>query len=281
MNKLGKILVLLISVLLAAGAVLYFVKTMLDPPARVTVDNGYVALLDEAIAEYSGSRQTSYEESYRPVADRIERFHTEGKLTGKDYDRTRCELAVIYAPRLAQDCYRRMMMSWDDNDMADMENRVYRLLGQRLCTGGEAVVDNDPESAASLREITDVMKLSHEAHNMCSSPTFISLADSRAKMSKVRNFLNNDYLKNNRSLVESVGKYGGELSDRHYLVLSEMVDALAACTVMSAGEFATQYSEAIAALNEYDTEAEAVYGSAISTGALRARLEKYKSWFKN
>ena len=173
MNKAGKILVLIFAALLAVGAVLYFVKTMLDPPARVPADSGYVELIDEAVAEYADSRQGAYETSYRPVLDRIERFHNEGKITGTEYDRARTDAAAIYAPRLAQDCYRRLMMDWNDDDMNEMENRIYRLLNQRLYSSGAPVIDNDAESARSINEIADVLKLSREARNMCSSPTFI------------------------------------------------------------------------------------------------------------
>lgn len=281
MNNLSKILVLLFAALLAVGAVLYFVKTMLDPPAPVIAENGYVTLIDEAVNEYSESRQSSYEESYRPVLDRIERFHTEGRLTGKEYDRTRCELAAIYAPRLAQDCYRRLMMSWDDNDMDEMENRIYRLLNQRLYAGGGAVADRDSESASSLHEIADVLKLSREARNMCAAPSYISLADSRLKMAKIRSFLNNDYLKHNTSLVNGVRDYGSKLGEQHYRALTGLVDALAACMVMSDDEFSQQYSEAVAAINEYDTNASAVYGTAISTEPLRQRIDKYLRWYKS
>ncbi len=279
MNTFGKILVIILAVLVATGAVLYFVKTMLDPPARVTVDNGYAALIDEAISEYSESRQHSYESGYRPVYDRIERFHTEGKLTGSEYDRTRSDAAAIYAPRLAQDCYRRLMMEWNDSDMDEMENRIYRLFNQRLYSSGAPVIDNDPESSRSLNEITDILKLSREARNMCTSPTFISLDNSRAGMIKVRSYLSNRYLKNNTSLIEAIDEYGALLGRQHYLELSNRTDALAAYAAMSYDEFNNQYEETMAAISEYDNNAATVYGTAIDTTPLRARLNRYRSWF--
>ena len=279
MNKAGKILVLIFAALLAVGAVLYFVKTMLDPPARVPADSGYVELIDEAVAEYADSRQGAYETSYRPVLDRIERFHNEGKITGTEYDRARTDAAAIYAPRLAQDCYRRLMMDWNDDDMNEMENRIYRLLNQRLYSSGAPVIDNDAESARSINEIADVLKLSREARNMCSSPTFISLTSSRSKMIKVRSYLTNQYLKHNSSLIRTINDYGGMLGQQHYSELSNQVDALAAYTTMSYDEFNSQYNEALAAISEYDNNAAPVYGNTIDTAPLRSRLERYRTWF--
>lgn len=279
MNHTGKILVLILATLIAAGSVLYFVKTMLDPPARVTVDNGYADLIDEAIEQYSESRQSSYESGYRPVYDRIERFHKEGKLTGSQYDRTRSDAAAVYAPRLAQDCYRRLMMTWTDSDMNEMENRIYRLLSQRLYSSGAPVVDNDPSSARSLNEIADVLKLSREARNMCASPTFISLTDSRNKMIQVRRYLANQYLKHNSSLIGAIAEYGDMLGRQHYRELSSRADALAAYTAMSRDEFDSMYNDTMAAISEYDNHAAAIYGKAIDTAPIKARVNQYRAWF--
>lgn len=279
MNHTGKILVLILAALIAVGSVLYFVKTMLDPPVRVTVDNGYTTLIDEAIDQYSQSLQSSYESGYRPVYDRIERFHKEGRLSASQYDRARSDAAAIYAPRLAQDCYRRLMMTWTDSDMNEMENRIYRLLSQRLYSNGAPVIDNDPPSARSLNEIADVLKLSREARNMCASPTFISLSDSHSKMLKIRRYLANQYLKHNRSLIAAIADYGDMLGRQHYSELSSRADALAAYTAMSRDEFDSMYNDTMAAIAEYDNNADAIYGKTIDTRPIKARLNQYKAWF--
>ena len=253
----AKILLLILAVVVAVGAVLIFVKTQLAPPVEIANKDPYGRVLD---AELKLVESKSFPESrryYEKAADKLKVMNREGLISNEKTDETIVKLDKIYAKEVINYAYRLFSYpTWPENKLKEISDAVYILNTNVVRTGKRTVT---PDIEKDFLTIDNVMTDYHRALDMTNDWEFRGLPDAELRLKNLEKYAERPYLSNNATLRNAINKFTVNLSSSHYNYLMQEVERLGDYRNMSQGSFNALIGQISRMLNDYrDT---GIYGS--------------------
>ena len=126
-NTTSKIIILTTAIIIAVGAVLYFIKTVVDPPVAVEQRNLHAEMLDSSISKFKNSQKSkNFDDSlYLAIKDKISIFFSEEFISEAQKDVATASLVQAYVPLFRDDCYNKFNATvWKESDHKQIESRI-------------------------------------------------------------------------------------------------------------------------------------------------------------
>ncbi len=271
-----KTIILTTVILLVIGAILFFVKTRLDPPFSIMPDRQY----QEKAQGYIDNIKTnaSIEELNKQFFQAAHAicYMADSLLIESDVaDKLKEDLCEKYVPAYTNKCfeYFRKSSEWDSIVIKNMREQIGTV---KLITNskGQRVVNNGTTLNDQLDSVFFVTKRNDEALKYIKIKNFQSMKHSEEVMDKVRAYQNHDYLKYNTSLCDSLSQVAKRLNDSHYQWLQNRVDKLKNPDTTDEETFKNIYQQLLTDIDEYSTNARTVYGYYHDASYLRNKADE-------
>ena len=260
--SMKKVILLSTVILLVLGALLYFVKTRLDPPMNIVSDRQYQEMAQACIDEINPKAS---------MEDLNMRFFKAGHmvvymadsllLSSEDADNLKEGLCKKYIPAFTDKCfeYFRKSSVWDSTVINTIRQQVGVVKLIHL-SSGKRVVDNGSRLNDAIDSVFFVTKRNEEALRLLKNRTFHSMEQSEQTMAKVKIYQNHDYLQYNTSLCDSLDMVARRLEKSHYDALDRRVTSLRYPDDIEEDEFGEIYQKLMDDIQEYEENASRVYG---------------------
>ena len=274
-NSPIKIVILVLTIAVAAGAVLYFLKTIVTPPTNVDVNNLHIASIEKDVKNLTESKSMSYNDSlYVLLNDKIEVFSNEGFLTVSEKDAQIKEFILKYVPVFKAICTKRFNSpNWDDTDFTAWRKRIAELQKVALSDGTLVVQGTNKNDLANIVGVMDDYKT---AKGIAAIRSFTSVAKAKTDITSANNYASRPYIEHSK-VAGSLKKVKENIGESHYKNLVLKVHELSNYASMSQTEFQSLVNEVNNALTEYDAN-KSIYGSAAKDlASLKTDAGKYVS----
>lgn len=278
-----KVLILSTVILLVLGALLYFVKTRLDPPFSIMPERQYEEKAQSYIDEINPKAPINeLNTQFYKAAHIINYMGDSLLLEGNVSDKLKEDLCEKYVPAYTNKCleYFKSHTTWDSTEINNIRKQVgnVKLL---LDSRGNRVVDNGSALNDKLDGVFNVTQRNAEALGIIKKYKFQDMASSEKIMERVRTYQNDDYLKYNTSLCDSLGTIGKKLEKAHFRSLKERVLELYNYENYSRDSFEKKYNKIISDIDDYRKKAQNVYGTShdqYDINELKEYADKYHGW---
>ena len=270
-----KTILLTTVILLVLGAILFFVKTRLDPPFSIMPDRQYQekaqALIDNLKTNVS---MEELNKQFFQAAHAICYMADSLLIEGDAADKLKEDLCEKYVPAYSDKCfdYFKKHTVWDSTEIKNIREQIGVV---KLITDskGKRVVNNGTTLNDQLDSVFYVTKRNDEALKMLKNKTFQNMEHSEKVMEQVNTYKKHDYLKYNTSLCDSLSNVGRKLNDSHYQSLKNRVINLQHPNT-DEETFENIYQQLLADIEEYRTKARDVYGFYHDVGELKYEAER-------
>lgn len=246
-----KILLLIVSVIIAIEGVLIFSKTKMDPPSKLKLDDQYVTTLEDNCRSFEkiesflkGSNQ------YTILDDKINRFSIEKAISDKTADMFKLRVNSTYSKLFSDYAYSTLKKSeWSQESIMIIRSWSGIFLSKRLTTGDYAIND---KLRASFMELQSIIEDYDAARNLAANTSYRGVSEAASKIASANEYKNMDYLKNNSDLISELNELPGKLARSHYDYVVRMVDLLNKYPILSIDTYESEIVPKVnAALNEY------------------------------
>ena len=259
MKTPSKIILLVLFVIIAVGAVLVFVKTQVAPPGDIEFKDQYSAPLNADVDKIGAK---SFPENYAEFAKLNHKvnFMTQEKiLTNDQADGLKMKMDTVYGNRMVQYAYRMFNSSvWPDDNIKRISKTISDLRGNKLHNGQSAITT---DMDASFRNVENVLNDYRNALSIANNTSFKSVSDASSKISRANDYKNKQYLSNNSSLMSKLNAVPGKLAAAHYNYVAGQVKKLAGYYNMSESYFYNTLAPQVdRAIDEYKNTG--IYGGA-------------------
>lgn len=223
MNKTIKILLLFVGVLLAVGAIMFYVKTIVSPPQDLTFKNQYVNYLKKEINLLRGSQtENAVDSLYLIITDEIQYLRKEQYLSQNERDAAMEEFAGLYIPLFIKNCDSKFGHSvWNENDHKRIIERVDELRNLTTNDGAKRIVEGETEN--SLNKISSTIVNYYKAKNIARQTRYNGISNAKNIISEARNYAKMSPLCNCKELVNSLNAVAGKIEQNHYTYLASRV----------------------------------------------------------
>lgn len=266
MNKTVKILLLCSAVIIAIGGILLFIKTIVSPPQNLAFENQHAKELKSRLEEFKSVDQGNLESDFEQLKDLINRFKTESVIDSLTFEQNYVVLIAAYAPKFSEFCFAEFQKhNWDIKNLEFMTQRIGELRKLTIEDGAKKIMDFYPESNKQFTEILGVIDNYKEARTLANNATFKSLDDAEKKIKKSRAFLQDRYLQNNTSLIQSLKSLPNRIENSHLAYLRNKVNAMAYYYNFYDKASYDEYSDKVSnLLIDYSKNVERVYGHTVN-----------------
>lgn len=279
MNKQIKIILLFVAVIVAIVGVLSYMKTIVSPPRQLHFENQFEAQLKKDIEAFKHVEQDSLDTRYFSLTDKDNRFKSEAVIDQKSYVNNYFEIICIYAPKFAQYCFSQFEKSvWYDDDLKWMEVRISVLRAATIENRTKKMMDTDnlKETDNQFTTILETIQKYRKAKSLSQKTSYLNLNNAKVRIEEAKQYKQDNYLKNNQSLMKALNKLPGKLEASHYAYLLSEVNKLANYDSYSEAGYDTLSDQVNAALKEYKQNAQSVYGTQRSLDDLEAKAARYE-----
>ncbi|MBR5084258.1 MAG: hypothetical protein IKX33_06620 [Prevotella sp.] len=270
-----KIILLTTVILLVLGAILFFVKTRLDPPFSIMPERQYEEKAQSYIDDINPrASMEALNKQFFQAAHAICYMSDSLLIDSEASDKLKENLCEKYVPAFADKCfeYFRRSSVWDSTEIKNFREQigVVKLI---VNSKGNRVVNNGTLLNDRLDSVFFVTKRNEEAMKLMKTRYFQSMEHSETVMDKVRSYQNHDYLRYNTSLCDSLSKVGKRLEDAHYNYLLDRVKQLKSPTTDDEKVFEEIYQKLLTDIDEYSMNASRVYGYHHDASYLRSKAD--------
>lgn len=270
-----KIIILVLAITLAIGAVMIFAKTRVEPPMAPQQTNQYLNDLSKCYNSLKKGITKAQEDSVLLVTySRINIFMNENKITNKEADNGTDVLLGKYTPLFLKRSFDLFKQStWSENDHKYMLS-VISYLRQINHSDGKVAIRK--ETADSLALIENIISRYNQARVVSKHTRFSGVANAQSTISQARQFANDIWLSNCTDLVRALNNVRPSIAESHYNYASSMVEKLAQYRYFSQDYYnETLVPQVDAAVTEYDNKASALYGTKRDVNALWNKARNY------
>jgi len=276
MNKPIKIILIIAAVILAIGAVLIFMKTVVSPPQDLRFNNQYEIQLKHDLDSFRQGETANLESDFTKLADRCHRFKDEAVIEDKVFDEQYNGIIGAYVPKFSQYCFTQFQKSvWKESELKWMEGRISQLRALTLEDGSRRIMDNYRESDEQFAKILSIIGKYREAKALSYKTSYAGLEEAISRISKANQFKKDEYLRNNASLVYALNILPSRLESSHYASLRAKVKSLANYYNHSEKSYDAMSYNVLKAMTEYENNASSVYGKVRNTDDLRTEASRY------
>ena len=276
MNKSVKIICIVAVALIAIGGILFYMKTIVSPPQDLAFNNQFENALNQRINGLKNTDQSNLESEFASLTDLTHRFKIESSIDDKTFDAKYIDIIGVYAPKFSNYCFSQFQKSvWDDKEHKWMEGRINQLRGLTVDDGSKKIMDQYKETDGQFTIILRTIDKYRQAKALAGRTSYQGLSDAQSKINQAKEFKNDDYLKNNASLIKSLNNLASNIESSHYNSLRAKVNNLANYYSYTAESYDKMSDNVVAALKEYEDRARSVYGTARSLNDLKNEASRY------
>lgn len=276
-NTTTKILILATALIVAIGAVLYFIKTVVDPPVTIEQRNLHAEAIDAAVSSFNSlNKSKNFDDSlYVAVNNKITLFHAEEYISDAQKDVATNNLVQAYLPLFKSDCYNKFNASkWNEKDHTKMTSRIKELRDLRVNYGNRRAVSGSYET--DLQNIETIIQNYKDAKNAARKSSYSSVNQAKTDIDNANRYITMPYISNCTDLVNKLRNVKVNISNSHYQYLTNQVYSLADYRSYTKDSYTKLVNEVLSKLESY-VSMKSVYGSAykdIST--LKKKVGEYE-----
>ncbi len=266
MKTTYKILILCVSVIIAVSAVMIYAKTSVSPPEAVKEKDRYTENLKETQNRLNNNASDTL---FDNEVCRAEIFRNEEKITDGCYDSTINAAVAAYVPGFLNQCLNHFSQSsWSNDVINAMSPRFTELRNVKLSNGATALT---ADHQAAMSKINGIIGNYRRALQVCRSTGFHGIDAARNTINTANSLADDQYLKNNTSLVSNLRTVRSAIGESHYRWLEVRVNRLNSLYEPALSNYANQVQTD---LDEYKKYAASLYGSARSVSSLEDRARE-------
>lgn len=276
MNKTIKILLLVVAILLSIGGIMYYYKTVVEPPRNLKFSNQYVAEIKRDIAllddQTNGKKNDSL---YVSIFDEITHFSKEDCIDKNERDVLMDDFTSSYIPKFINACHSKFESSvWNTSDHDEMLSRIKELRSLTVNGGAQKVIQG--EYSNSMDEIERIIDQYNTALSIASRTEYRGSSSAKSIIAEASRYASMKYLSNCYSLVTNLEILPKKLEASHFGYLSNRVyRQLYYWEIYSKDDYETLSNKVYEEINEYDSNASEIYGSRQSVAGLKGDAGKY------
>ena len=255
-----KILILFVAVVVAVGGVLLYMKIIMAPPIEMGTKNQYTEYLGSLTQNLKDSAVNDMEQRFQRFSDMNDRLTREELITVEEGQKSYNDFILVYAPKFSDwgiNLFRQP--EWNGSQLNWMVGRINDLNSIKTGRNESLIAKEAPDTKIEFDKIKNIVGKYHDAVALASSK-YSSLADSKNKIDRSREFLNDEYLKNNTSLRSSLSALPQKLEAGHYASLRSQVGSLGNFERYSRNEYDKHSDKVVQSIKEYQANANSVYG---------------------
>lgn len=225
MKTLYKILLLSLGIIIAVLGVMFYIKTVVAPPANLAQVDAYGQDLDTYDLAFEDANSQEEEDTLLArVSDRIARFYAEERVTADDADNHTTTLLNNYTPQFITRSFNKFSQStWSDADHEYMLHTITTLRAIRLTNNNFALSQAEQDS---LRTIESIIDRYHKALAVSRHTTFSGCAAARNAIAQARQYAADRWLRNCSSLIAALHDVPSRLAQSHYNYAAAQVSRL-------------------------------------------------------
>lgn len=276
-NTTTKIIILVTAIIVAVGAVLFFIKTVVDPPVSIEQRNLHAEAIDKAVSKFNSSNKSKAldDSLYVAVINKITLFHAEGFISDAQKDVATNNLVHAYLPLFKSDCYNKFnAQKWNEQDHTKMTSRIKELRGLRVNYGNSRAVSGSYET--DLKNIEAIIQNYKDAKKAAQKSSYTTIKAAKDDINNANRFMSMPYISNCADLVKKLGNVKINISNSHYQYLTNQVYNLSNYRLHTKDSYAKLVSEVLSKLDSY-VSMKNVYGTGykdIST--LKRKVGEYE-----
>ena len=276
-NTTTKIIILATALIVAIGAVLYFIKTVVDPPVAIEQRNLHAEAIDKAVSRFNSSNKSkTFDDSlYVAINNKITLFHAEEYISDAQKDIATNNLVHAYLPLFKSDCYNKFnAQKWNEKDHTKMTSRIKELRDLRVNYGNSRAVSGSYET--DLQNIEAIIQNYKDAKKAAQKSSYTTIKAAKDDIDNANRFMSMPYISNCADLVKKLGNVRINISNSHYQYLTNQVYNLSNYRSHTKDSYAKLVSEVLSKLDSY-VSMKNVYGTGykdIST--LKRKVGEYE-----
>lgn len=257
-NVSTKISILVVSVIVVVGAVLFFVRTVVSPPTKTEVINQHQQILENGVNSLSSSKGMLYNDSlYDALIDKIFVFESNKLISEAQADHDKSRLINSYIPLFKSKCLKDFQTSrWGESLFPPIRKRIGELRSVKLANKTSVVQGSN---ASDLREIEQVMTNYNEAKPISRIRSFRGVLTARNNITNAAKYASMDYIKVS-NLKEGLSKVRSSIAESHYEYIVRKVHGLRSYRSITEIQFNSLVDSVNAAIKEYNSN-KSMYGS--------------------
>ena len=224
MNKASKIAFLLVAMLMAIGAIVYYVKTIASPPDELSFSNQYSKELKEDIGKVKGNITAQQLDSlYYTITDALSYQLKEQLISSADRDALLDKFVSSYIPLFLKNSNRVFgLTEWNEDELRKMKKRVIELKALRLSDGNKPVLEgNVVDSIDHISKNVDLYFIAKKFADQ--SYTYTGIKDAKDVIRQAKDYAQTTPLSNCLSLVGKLNSVGTQIENSHFKHLVTLV----------------------------------------------------------
>ena len=271
MYRAIKILLLL----LAAGAILYSIYTHQDAiehtPDEVTYSNAHLKDIEARIKKFpETANKKVLENTFFEIADKIESCLTEKHITSTERDEQMEELVRAYLPAFYRACKQDFAdCSLTNENVRWMRKNINQLIALRVMNNSQKLVGNS--WIVKLNALHRSANRYLEAKERLKNISFTSINQAKQLIAEAEDYLQDENLKQCGELVAQLSTVKEKLHQQHFNKLEALPSRLKRYRSTSQTNFEAIFSECLNLLNDYQRNAQAMYGYKKDIEVIRTR----------
>lgn len=269
-----KIIILIVAIALAIGGVMFYAKTQVAPPMATKAVNQYAKQIDNRCNAMANADQAGMDSILPDALSKIRIYATEGKVEDGAANAAIDKLLAIYAPAFLDSAFGKFRQSvWRADDHSRMLAVVAKLRGVKHIDHSSALKRSTADSLALIVNIIGNYK---QACAVSRASGFRGIAAARSTIDRARQLANDPYLSNCTNLMNALNGVRPRIAAAHYNYAASMVEKLANYRFVTQQYYENSLVPTVErAVNQYDEQAKALYGSKRSTDNLWNRARNY------
>lgn len=276
-NTTTKIIILTTTIIVAVGAVLCFIKTVVDPPVTIEQRNLHAEAIDKAVNRFNSTNKSkNYDDSlYTAVTNKIAIFHSEEFISDTQKDVATNNLVQAYLPLFKSDCYNKFNASkWNEKDHTKMTARIKDLRDLRVDYGNRRAVTGSYES--DLQNIESIIQNYKDAKNAARKSSYSSVNQAKTDIDNANRYITMPYISNCTDLVNKLSNVKVNISNSHYQYLNNQVYNLSDYRSHTKESYTRLVSEVLSKLDSY-VNMRSVYSTAYKDiSSLKKKVGEYE-----
>lgn len=261
MNIGKKIALLLASIIISIGAILFFAKTRVQPPDAMSKENQYAIDLDDSLDSLRyiqiGHKQ---DVAYRNLYHKITLYVKEGKTSKQDADKSLHTLLNWYVEAFGDWSLNKLRnCEWESSDLYYMVKTISILENTTDFSTNNRSLSKSQKS--KLYEISLINNRYNDAIALANNTGYKGIQGARDRIRQASNFLNDDYLSNCNGLVYRLKNLRTAIERSHYRFLNSEIEKLGSCYYHnSENDYSRQINKVKQYIETYRNNAESLYG---------------------
>lgn len=276
MNKLIKIILLVVAILLAVGGVMAYYKTIVSPPGKLEFKNQYVNSDKKDISQVkSANTDLALDSFYVAITHELDLQLANSFLTNQERNELLELFATQFVPTFVSACNSKFSKSvWNEGDLQNINTRISELQGL-VTTDNKIVIQG--KAYSSLSEIHNVIVAYYEAKKAAYVGGYNGLQAAKQRIATAKKYALMSPINNCSDLVSCLNSVPSRLEQAHYSYLVGQVEKLRPYYNYSQTEYDNIALGISEKLDEYKKNAKSTYGRVSDISSLESRAGSYYS----